>query len=254
MSRTGPSYRRHQSEHPAAPGLDRVRSMRAVARGQPAPQRRRDPRAPRGTTGPAKLLNLPSSAAAGSLPADAAVRVAPVPPQTAWPRELTSEAELLLGAMVPRGALWLLLSDRNRRAEPFAIEPVLSELRRRIRQATGGLTRITSSGDYVPPSGPPMEEETVILLILLPKRLDDRVRSELLDICVGYGWVTEQEEVLVLAGNTTVCLPTGTLLDTMDASMARKNLMAAPGPHSRACGGGVPRPRTRPDRPAARGR
>lgn len=167
-----------------------------------------------------------------------------------WPPELIAESDLLVGAMVPRGALWLFISDRNRRAEPVSLESVVPEIRRRIRESIGGATRIPGKGEYCPPAGAPMDEDTLVLLVFLPKRLDDHLRTELLQICVGYGWSTEQEVVLVHANNTTIWLPTGRLLDVMQSRSARPNSSPSP-THARAHVG-LLRPRTRPSRPAAR--
>lgn len=151
-----------------------------------------------------------------------AVAAVPVPHHSAWPAELRTEADVLLGALVPRGAMWFFVANRNRRAELVPLDRILPELRRRFRESTGGPTRIATQGEYVPVIGPEMEEDTLVLLVILPKRVDDALRSEILDICIQYGCATEQEEVLVLANNTGVWLPTGRLLDSMTVTRALK--------------------------------
>lgn len=260
MSRSGESRRQTSSQDSACSWLTLAGMAHgAVSREWPAGGRGvretgpgRGPRARVGAHRVPRLLDPPA------VPTIAEFNTLPVPGLGYWPSELVAEADVFTGAMVSRGAVWLFASSRNRRAEIISLDVILPEMRRKIRESTGGTTTIAGWGEYVPPIGPVMYEDTPILLILLPVRVDDLLRSQVLGVCVAFGWETEQQEVLALANTTSVRLPTGLLLDSMKPRQgvpphAGINPAPVPEPRFESCSDGVFPSLTRPDRPDNRG-
>ena len=150
-----------------------------------------------------------------ALDPDAAARIQRLLPLQA---ELVRECALMRTAMVARCRVCLYVTDHDRANEVIAVDALVCTLRALIREITGGQTMYHAVGDYVPPVGVAMDEDTRVLEIFLPKVLTDSIRDRLTNLFIWFGYSTNQEVVQVSVRDLAYWLPTGLLIDAKRAA------------------------------------
>jgi len=135
-----------------------------------------------------------------------------------FPADLVRECTLMRAAMVPRCGVCLYVSDRDRTNACFTLDELVPAMRARIREITGGQTTYHAAGDYVPPIGVAMDEDTRVLETFLPKALTGSIRDRLTNLCIWFGCSTNQEVVQVSVRDLAYWLPTGLLIDAERAA------------------------------------
>jgi hypothetical protein len=129
------------------------------------------------------------------------------------PPSLVVECTLMRAAMVARSRVCVYVPNRDRAGELIAVGELVPALRSRLRRITGGQTTYHASGDYFPPTGIEMAEETAVLEAFLPRVVGDSVRSQLTALIIDFGYSARQEEVLVTVQGFAYWIATGSLID-----------------------------------------
>jgi hypothetical protein len=131
-----------------------------------------------------------------------------------WPAEIVSECALIRAALLPRREVCLYVPNRDCLGQLISVEELVATLRVRIRRINGGQTTFRGCGDYVPPAGAVMDEDTSVIETYLPKVVSDALRDELINLFIAFGCSTRQEVVQVSVLKHAYWIPTGVLLDS----------------------------------------
>ena len=112
--------------------------------------------------------------------------------------QIRRECEDIFGEMGPRRKLAPHVPNQDFRSVRIDAFGIAERLRTRLSAATGGLTRYRhGDGDYEPPDGLKLAEQTILLETFLPRVVFDGLRLHLLDLFIDFGHRARQDVMQV---------------------------------------------------------